>query len=278
MMQDRKEEKNDEGRNYWGAAWNAIDSVQSFSPHTTVVEETKWRYLCNDLSGRSSGRALEVGCGTGHIGSLLADLGFDVVLLDYLQAALECAKRSFTFLGGQERKTYILGNALDLPLADGSFDVVISCGLLEHFEDADVVIKEMARVLQAGGLFYSDICPRKFSLVRMIEMLKRKSDGWYEAKMGKKEVRRMVEKAGLEIIRVFSAGVLPPRSVPGTGRFKLFSRIEKFLVCGLKRFWCSLDGTPVADWLGFYYYVTARKPSRANHVKAAISETEQEAR
>ena len=60
----------------------------------------------------------------------------------------------------------------------------------------------------------------------------------------------LVRAAGLRDVRVVSAGVYPPYTLRGhqalTWRYGSFLR--------------ALDGTPIADVLGFFYVVTARKP------------------
>lgn len=45
------------------------------------------------------------------------------------------------------------GDVLDLDFPDGSFDVYISCEVLEHVPDIDVLLSEAARILKKGGRF-----------------------------------------------------------------------------------------------------------------------------
>src|SRR5580693_906935 len=45
----------------------------------------------------------------------------------------------------------ILGNALELPFADATFDRVMSICAIEHFDDGARALDEMARVLAPGG-------------------------------------------------------------------------------------------------------------------------------
>ena len=40
-----------------------------------------------------------------------------------------------------------------LPVADGSFDAVVACLVVEHIDDVDAVLAEVARVLEPGGRF-----------------------------------------------------------------------------------------------------------------------------
>ena len=248
------------GFKYWDSSWDT-EGIQSFSLHTEIIEDAKWRYLADDLKG-CSGRTLEVGCGSGHLSALLADSGFEAFLLDYSPAAIVCARHSFAALKGRERKRYILGNALALPISDGEMDIVLSCGTLEHFQNPQEPVREMVRVLRNGGLFYADICPKKFSLIGLLDFLYPKAPGWYEAALGKREIFGILRQSGLEDIKIFGAGVLPPRNIPGKGRIRLIGRLERFVIGRFKKYWTSLDGTKIAEWIGFYYFVTARKPKQ----------------
>ena len=254
-----KDEKNEDSFNYWEASWDTA-GIQSFSPHTEMIEKAKWRYLERDLE-RFSGWTLEVGSGSGHFSALLAEAGFNAILLDYSPSAIKCAQNSFSGYAGRERKRYLLGDGLALPLADETIDVVVSCGVLEYFENPMTPMLEMVRVLREGGLFYADICPRKFSLIGMLDFLYRKPKGWYEAALNKQQIREMLTRLGLTNLRIFGAGVLPPRNIPGKGRIKLLSTLEEYAIRRFSRFWLSMDGTRLGEWLGFYYYVSASKLS-----------------
>ncbi|WP_219469910.1 class I SAM-dependent methyltransferase [Nonomuraea rhizosphaerae] len=48
----------------------------------------------------------------------------------------------------------VVGSALDLPLADGSFDVCFSSNVLEHVPDPWRMAAEMTRVTRPGGLIF----------------------------------------------------------------------------------------------------------------------------
>jgi len=248
---------NKEMLNYWDAVSDAA-GIQQFSAHTELIECAKWSHLQRYLK-ESGGRSLEVGCGSGHVSALLAQKGYEAILLDYSVSALQCARNSFLSYENRAKKRFVLGDALSLPFRDGAVDVVLSCGLIEHFEDPRVPIHEMIRVLRPGGLFYSDICPRKFTLIGALDFLYPKVPAWHEAKMDKRQIRQMMGNAGLEEVHIFSAGVLPPRSIPGSGRIKAIGMFSRWVVERFSRFWVSMDGTVLADWMGLYYFVTGSK-------------------
>ena len=55
---------------------------------------------------------------------------------------------------GDGTRRYELGDALALPHADASFDAACAMDFLEHVEEPAAVVKEMARVLRPGGLWF----------------------------------------------------------------------------------------------------------------------------
>jgi SAM-dependent methyltransferase len=88
-------------------------------------------------------RVLDVGCGDGRLASLYA--APEVVCVDASAAAVEQA--SARGLDAQ------LGDARELPFADGSFDVVTCSHMLYHLPDPDRALGEFVRVLRPGGRF-----------------------------------------------------------------------------------------------------------------------------
>lgn len=95
-------------------------------------------------------RLLDVGAGSGEVARGLASLvGADgeVVALDNSQTMIDAARRGDD--GGPVR--YVLGDVRSLPYADGYFDGVRSERVLQHLDDPDAAIREMARVLRPGG-------------------------------------------------------------------------------------------------------------------------------
>ena len=115
------------------------------------AELVRYRYL--GLEGALPGaRLLDVGCGTGNR-SMLAAKHFGVaefVGLDLSSPSLAIA-RSVAKEEGFERFAPLRGSALALPLADDSFDVVVSWGVLHHTPDPFGGLSEMVRVCRPGG-------------------------------------------------------------------------------------------------------------------------------
>jgi len=95
-------------------------------------------------------RVLDVGCGAGFLSNHLAREGFEVTGLDASQASIDVATRH----DGTGKARYLLGDAMSLPFADASFDVVCAMDFLEHVEEPASVVAEIARVLRPGGVFF----------------------------------------------------------------------------------------------------------------------------
>lgn len=92
---------------------------------------------------------IELGCGTAYVSSWLARRGARVVGLDNSAAQLATARRYQAEFGLDF--PLIHGNAEHVPLADGSFDVVISEYGACLWCDPYLWIPEAARLLRPGG-------------------------------------------------------------------------------------------------------------------------------
>lgn len=102
-------------------------------------------------------KVLEVGAGRGSLGAHFAEAGHDVTLLDISERAIELAKSAYESYG--LRASYLVANCEDIPLPSESYDLVCSIGLLEHFVDPSVTIREQFRVLKKGGNLCSYVVP-----------------------------------------------------------------------------------------------------------------------
>jgi ubiquinone/menaquinone biosynthesis C-methylase UbiE len=119
--------------------------------------------------GLQGGRVLEYGCGTAGISLYLVNQGFHAVACDVSLNALRCADLNRAqHVPDTAPGTFRLvnANAMQLPFATNSFDIVMSYGLLEHFppEVVDVLLAEIVRTLRPGGLFLADIVHSRFSV------------------------------------------------------------------------------------------------------------------
>jgi SAM-dependent methyltransferase len=98
---------------------------------------------------------LDVGCGVGHWGMLLASVlpsSARVTGVDREASWVEQAAARALARGMAERFSYRLGEAEQLPFADDSFDLTTCQTLLIHLRDPGAGLTEMLRVTKPGGL------------------------------------------------------------------------------------------------------------------------------
>lgn len=88
---------------------------------------------------------LDVGCGVGHVLRILPS-SFKRFGVDYSRTSLSLVRRRL----GRDA-LLIQGSVMSLPFADATFDLVTCFEVLEHLQDDEGTIKEIARVLKAEG-------------------------------------------------------------------------------------------------------------------------------
>lgn len=93
--------------------------------------------------GRPRPRILDIGCGTGESVRHLSQFG-RVVALDFSDLAL-------TFCKHKKLGNLVQADAVRLPFADGSFDLICGLDILEHLEDEARALAEIRRVCRPGG-------------------------------------------------------------------------------------------------------------------------------
>ena len=110
----------------------------------------------------ASSRVLDVCSGMGGPARYLAHrLGCRVTGLDITKSRHEAAVRLTALVGLEHLVDFRLGNALDMPFMDSTFDVVIGQEAFAHVPDKPRLIAECARVVRPGGtIAFTDILRR----------------------------------------------------------------------------------------------------------------------
>lgn len=93
---------------------------------------------------------LEIGCGMGYDSLEFLKRGVRVTAIDLTDSAVALARRHFE-VAGVEAEDVRVGNALNLPFDDNSFDAVWSNGVLHATGDTRQAVAEVRRVLKPGG-------------------------------------------------------------------------------------------------------------------------------
>src|SRR5712691_10498768 len=138
-----------EDKDFWNKEWDS--AVASGPQHP---DAPTWR---NEVDQRhmdflrpylpKGGRVAEVGCGSGR---LLARIGRELPVtltaVDYATSAMELVGQSAHAFGVKIRP--VLADVMCIGFADRSFDLILSGGLLEHFDDPKSALAEMVRILK----------------------------------------------------------------------------------------------------------------------------------
>ena len=94
-------------------------------------------------------RILDIGSGTGHLASMMKELGYEVLGLEPSKEMINHAKNNFPDIEFRE------GVSVLLPFPDNYFDFIISIEVMRYLSSEDVIntYKEILRVLKKDGLF-----------------------------------------------------------------------------------------------------------------------------
>ncbi|HKP19971.1 MAG TPA: class I SAM-dependent methyltransferase [Thermoleophilaceae bacterium] len=114
-------------------------------------------------------RILDWGCGHGHATHALKEAGLDVVALEYLPDSIEGSVERLPYFPDVE--AVVTPEPVRMPFPDGSFDAVLSLGVLEHVVDPDGSLAEIRRVLRPRGTLYLYKLPNRHSYLERIARL-----------------------------------------------------------------------------------------------------------
>ena len=160
------------------------------------------------LAKLQRGTLLDVGGGHGQLAHPLAEDGWDITVLG---SAKSCEHRIKDLTDAGKCK-FIVGNVIQLPFPDKSFDVVICFRLLTHCDHWQELVKELCRVSR-GPVICDYPChesvnafmtPERFAAKKKIE---RNTRTWHIFRH--KDVTGAFEAAGWKVVSHKKQFVLP---------------------------------------------------------------------
>jgi SAM-dependent methyltransferase len=127
----------------YGLQWNRFRILRPEEDRVTFFNRTG--VTSDDLAGAV---VLDAGCGMGRYLRVAAGAGAVVVGLD-LSESTRAARELTADLA--DRVLVLRGDLLRPPLAEGSFDLIYSIGVLDHTPDPRRAFLALARLLKPGG-------------------------------------------------------------------------------------------------------------------------------
>lgn len=185
------------------ARWRAM-------PLGSLTEELEQTVVL-DLAGPLLDKhVLDVGCGDGAYSIAAAERGAVVTGIDTSAEMLDAARRR-----ADEKRVNVelrVGDATKLPFPDETFEVVLAVTVLCFVADAQLAVREMARVLVPGGRLVLGELGRRSTWAAW-----RRLRGWFGSKTWRaarfrtpSELRALVQAAGLSVEDVRGSVYYPP--------------------------------------------------------------------
>jgi SAM-dependent methyltransferase len=207
-----------------------------------------WNYIriADDiLTQVPSGHLLDWGCGHGQMTYLMKQRGLHVTSFDVGDPDAHGPLPAIPLSQGLD--IVRSRHPTNLPFPDGSFDAVLSCGVLEHVDEFSVPgnellsLREIARVLQPRGRFLIYQLPQKYAWQEAI--IRRLRLGYaHPRRYTEAEITRMLNDNGFELERIHRANLVPKNltAIPNMLR-TLYSRVSRPLLT-LDNLMCSVPG------------------------------------
>lgn len=151
------------GKSYWDHLWENSPSLSAVDPRVPGVNNyINWKFheyfqkvfIGMETNGK---RLVEIGCARSQwLPYFNKEFGFEVTGLDYSEAGCELAR---AILREQGIKGTVCCEDFFTPskMLIEQFDVVISFGVLEHFEDTLGCISAFSRFLKPGGIMITSV-------------------------------------------------------------------------------------------------------------------------
>jgi SAM-dependent methyltransferase len=183
------------GKEYWNSIWQGLPPVERYEG--PVYEQHP--VLSKFLSHAGGGDAIEIGCGSGsYMIYINKEFGYRIDGLDYSDN-MEYVRANLLHNGVRDSELF---NADFFEFAPPrKYDLVLSGGFAEHFDDYELTVKRHAEWAKPGGLVVI-IVPNLTHIHRLL-------CSWFAPEllrvhrfplMQRKVMRQTLEKAGLRVL------------------------------------------------------------------------------
>jgi 2-polyprenyl-3-methyl-5-hydroxy-6-metoxy-1,4-benzoquinol methylase len=164
------------GKQYWDRVWAGHDELNTIYPrepglcnHVPHCFHEYFHQLFSKME-TSGKKFLEIGCArSSWLPYFGKEFGFKIYGIDYSEAG--CGQAEELLLKGGVKGEVICADFFSPPdHFIEAFDVVISIGVVEHFQDTSECLRAFSRFLKAGGLLITNV-PNLSGLNGMIQKI-----------------------------------------------------------------------------------------------------------
>ena len=132
----------------WAERW-AVNN-----PLRVLQQRVEIRWLKGEMPLKPGAIALEIGCGRGA-GAGIVLKQFPLARLIAMDLDIGMVRKAKARLSEQRQRVSLLaGDVTFIPIKTGSLDAVFGFGVLHHVVDWRSVLREIARVLKPGGIYF----------------------------------------------------------------------------------------------------------------------------
>jgi SAM-dependent methyltransferase len=183
------------GKDYWNSIWKKLPPVERYEGPIREEHPVLSRFLSNT----GGGDAIEIGCGTGNFMIYInKEFGYRVDGLDYSNN-MDYVRANLSYNGIHDAGLFSADFFTSIP--DKKYDLVVSGGFAEHFDDHELAVRKHAEWAKRGALVII-IVPNLTHIHRLL-------CGWFAPDllrihrfplMRRAVMRQTLQKAGLRVL------------------------------------------------------------------------------
>ena len=139
----------------------ATSELPMFEQRTRLIGRGKFEQLMDLYVDSKPGRVLDIGAGVGEVLEVFGMEGWSTHAIEMNPVAVE-------WLQGRSHDDVFHGRLEDFHAAEGSFDIIMAWGVVEHVLDPDDFLDRVHRLLAPGGMFVSEVPHAQSLLVDVV--------------------------------------------------------------------------------------------------------------
>ena len=193
------------GQKYWNDLWAFSNMPEAVNPSDTRLNNyvnRRFHQMFSRLFDKSETHAmglLEIGCAkSAWLPYFAKEFGFSVCGLDYSPTGCQMTKKVLQ-ANGVEAEIVCADFFVPPENMLGTFDVVLSFGVVEHFDDTAACLRAVSSFLKPGGLLITNI-PNMMGCIGAIQKSLNKPVYDIHQLIDPARLRRAHEHAGLEVL------------------------------------------------------------------------------